>query len=218
MNHNTLQGRLLSPAGFGLVLLCFFLPFVAVSCGPADERVTATFTGVDMVAGSRPDITGAGLTDVDVETIHTLVGDQYDLEPLALFAALAIMAGMACALIRGVRTRHAAGAALAAGALALLVAAELRAISRLEDVRGGQFVDIEALPDPGVATTRFGFWAAAVVLAALAGTHAFARLRAPEAATTASDPPPPERGRPVLAIRRRGRLSRACGRVRHREP
>ena len=33
MNQRTLLDRLLSPAGFGLVLLLFLLPFATVSCG-----------------------------------------------------------------------------------------------------------------------------------------------------------------------------------------
>ena len=54
MNQPTLLGKLLSPAGFGLVVLMFFLPFVAVSCGTDPHRVTATFNGLDMVTGNGP--------------------------------------------------------------------------------------------------------------------------------------------------------------------
>ena len=42
--------RKLSPAPFGLVLLCFFLPFVHVSC--SGERVT-TFSGFQLVTGTE---------------------------------------------------------------------------------------------------------------------------------------------------------------------
>src|SRR5215217_8868932 len=106
MRQPTLAGKLLSPAGFGLVLLCFFLPFVAVSCGPADNQLTATFTGLSMVSNGRPTITGTDLNPDDIATIHALTESQYDLEPLALFAALVIMAAMVCALIKRARTRH----------------------------------------------------------------------------------------------------------------
>jgi len=43
MNQRTLLGRLLSPAGFGLVLIFFLLPFTTVSCGSATEKAEATF-------------------------------------------------------------------------------------------------------------------------------------------------------------------------------
>ncbi len=61
MNQRTLIDRLLSPAGFGLVLLLFLIPFATVSCGVGDERVDATFTGLDLVVGGNPSISGPNI-------------------------------------------------------------------------------------------------------------------------------------------------------------
>lgn len=188
MDQPTLQGKLLSPAGFGLVLLCFFLPFVAVSCGPADNQLTAEFTGLAMVTGTRPEITGTGLNADDVATIHALAESQYDLEPLALFAAVVIMAGMASALIKRARTRHLVSGSIAAGALVLLIGAVLRAQYRLEHMRGTGIVALDALPAAGVASPRYGFWLAAALLVIVAAGHGIGLARSPREAAA----PPPE--------------------------
>ena len=64
MNPRTLIDRLLSPAGFGFVLLLFLLPFLTVSCGvnpgeaSANVEQSFSFTGVDLLVGGAPDITG----------------------------------------------------------------------------------------------------------------------------------------------------------------
>ena len=70
MNQRTLLDRLLSPAGFGLVLLFFLLPFVTVSCGVDNDKISANFTGVDLLVGGPPDITGH---DVDADAAAQLV-------------------------------------------------------------------------------------------------------------------------------------------------
>jgi hypothetical protein len=193
MNQQTLQGKLLSPAGFGLVLLCFFLPFVAVSCGPADEQATATWTGLAMVTGTQPEITGPNLNPDDVATIHALVSDQYDLEPMALFAAIVVMAAMASALIKRVRTRHIVGISLATAAFVLLTGAVLRSTARLEGMRVAELIDLDLVTTDRVASVRYGYWLAAALLVALVAWHVFNLLRtprepAPEAASPVEQP------------------------------
>jgi len=42
--------KYLSPSMFGIILLCFFLPFVTVSCGKSQE-MSLTLTGMQMVTG-----------------------------------------------------------------------------------------------------------------------------------------------------------------------
>ena len=119
MNERTLTGRLLSPAGFGLVLIFCLLPFLTVSCGTAGETITSTFTGVDMVIGGEPDITGPGIDAGAEDELRALVTDKLDLEPLALLAVLVLFAGMGVSLVRDQRLRHglATAIAVAAGAL-----------------------------------------------------------------------------------------------------
>src|SRR5574342_207785 len=121
MDQRPWAGKLLSPAGFGLVLLLFLLPFVAISCQGGSGTATATFTGMDMVVGGAPDYSVTGVPPEDTEPITELFADQYDVEPLAVIAACALLTGMATALIRKRRTRHAAGMGLAVLAGALLV-------------------------------------------------------------------------------------------------
>ncbi len=193
MNQTTLLGKLLSPAGFGLVLLLFFLPFVAVSCGPADQQVTATFSGLDMITGAAPAYSGPDVRPEDAANLNVLFSNQYDSEPLAVLAAAVVLGAMATAFIRTRRTRHVAGISLAVLGAALLLAAELRSISRLNHI---------TLPDddglgvtqlsPVTTWPRVGFYLAAAVLVALAVGHTVALLRpAPLAGVGPPDDGPP---------------------------
>jgi hypothetical protein len=47
--------RKLRPALAGLIILCFLLPFVKISCG---GQPIASMTGIDLVLGNRPDPSG----------------------------------------------------------------------------------------------------------------------------------------------------------------
>ncbi len=180
MNQPTLLSKLLSPAGFGLVLLLFLFPFAAVSCGPDPAtRVTAVFTGIDMINAGAPDISGAGVDPGEADDLVALFADQYDIEPLAILSAVAVLGAMATALIRPVLIRHTAATGLAALGLGLLIAAEVRAIARLENVKTAD------LPTNGIpralnvtASPRYGFFLAAATLLVLGTGHAIALVRA----------------------------------------
>jgi hypothetical protein len=196
MNQRAPVGRLLSPAGFGLVLLMFLLPFLSVSCEAEGAEFVGTFTGIDMVVGGEPDLIAPG-TDEDAQeaqkTLVTIFHDHLDLEPLALLAGLVILGGMAGALIRERLARHATGAGLAVLGAALLVAAQLRVAGRVRDAI--QSVLGPESPEPHV-TSRFGFWMAVAVLVALTAGHLVALILgwrapppalAPATATTDTD-------------------------------
>ena len=133
MNQRTLVGRLLSPAGFGLVLIFFLLPFATVSCGNSAEQVQATFSGLDLAIGGLPDVITPDSDPASAEQVAQLVVQVSDLEPLALLAALAVLAGMAVAALPRVRIRHGAAVALAAIAAGLMVAAIARAPGRVNE-------------------------------------------------------------------------------------
>ncbi len=188
MNQPTLLGKLLSPAGFGLVLLLFFLPFVAVSCGPDDHRVTATYTGLGMVTGGAPTFSGPDIDAANQADLADIFADQYDNESLAVLAAAVILGAMALGFIRDRRTRHAGGVGFAGLGAALLLAAEIRAIGRLNQVRiqdsSGELTDL----GPVSATPRLGFYLAMGVLVVLLVGHAVALFRPPAAA----GPPRPD--------------------------
>jgi hypothetical protein len=191
MNQPTLLGKLLSPAGFGLVVLMFFLPFIAVSCGTDPHRVTATFNGLDMVTGNGPVYSGPDIQPGDQADLDQAFKDQYDNEPLALLAAVVALGGMATVFIGNRRTRHTAGIALAGLATALLVAAEIRSISRLNHIQvtdtDGRVVDLS----PVYARPQIGFYLAIVFLLALIVGHAIAPFR-PVAPAGPAHPPPLE--------------------------
>jgi hypothetical protein len=188
MNQPTLLGKLLSPAGFGLVLVLFFLPFVAVSCGPADRQVTATFTGLNMVTGTAPTYSGPQLHPEDQDNVSALFEDQYTTEPLAILAAGVAFVAMGTVFIPAWRTRHTVRVVLAGLGAALLLAAELRSIDRLNHIqlRGddGKVTDIS----PVNVSPQIGFYLAMAVLLGLAIAHAVARFRGPPGDVLAEGP------------------------------
>lgn len=171
MIEGTPIGRLLSPAGFGLVLLCLLLPFLTVSCTTADGRAQATLTGLDLVVGSGPTYGGDDIGAAEQDTLDRLFSGRYDTEPLMLLAAAVLLVGMAAALIRNRRTRDLTAIWLAAAAAALLVAGLERTVLRLGQLAGGGTL---GSPVVGVTQTRYGFWLALGLLGALAVGHVLA--------------------------------------------
>jgi hypothetical protein len=187
MNQRTLIGRLLSPAGFGLVLLLLLLPFLAVSCGSGEETAVGTFTGIDMVTGGEPDLVVPAMTDEEAQqaqqAVVAMFHDQIDAQPLAILAALVMLLAMAAALIRERMARHALSVGLAVLATALLAGAVVRAISRIEEAM--RAIAEQAETAAFDVSIRYGFWLCVAVLAVLTVGHALALVRAWRA------PPPP---------------------------
>ena len=201
MNQRTLIQRLLSPAGFGLVLLLFLFPFVTVSCGVNTPEASAnfeqsfSFTGVDLLVGGSPDISVSGGADVDdAEVPATIEGDEdqvmavfderygkyYPAQPLAIGAAVIIFAGMIIALalppVR--RAWLSAGAALLAAVL-LAVEVFIIAPGLADDAIADGLADVEgaaeAIASGSLTFTSspgIGFWIAIVVLVGLAAWQA----------------------------------------------
>jgi hypothetical protein len=192
MSQPTLLGKLFSPAGFGLVLLLFFLPFVAVSCGPAEHRVTATYSGLDMVVGNAPYFSGPDIRPDDQTNVSALFQDQYTNEPLALTAAVIVFVAMGAALLNQRRLRHFGAITAAAVAAALLLAGEIRSIDRLNHVQlrdnTGQITDLS----PVNAQPRIGFYLAMAILLALVVGHAIALSRPPPATAARDVHAPPD--------------------------
>jgi len=103
--------RRVSPAVFFLAMVCFFLPFVTLSC--AGERIES-FTGFQLVAGTelkQPGFFG------QVET------QKVSPEPLAFLAFLCIVAGLGSSFFSG---RKPTGAAAIGGGLGFLLLLALR--------------------------------------------------------------------------------------------
>jgi hypothetical protein len=123
--------RLTSPAGLILAALCLLLPFMSASCAIEERRGVqwrVTYTGVDVVAGGRPEV--AFTADAGKEPIHTL--DDVEVgrvlgappaplspQPLGWLAAAVMAAALAATAVpsRTWRTTATAGLALAAAVL-----------------------------------------------------------------------------------------------------
>ncbi len=179
MTQRTLLSRLLSPAGFGLTLLLFLLPFVSSSCDTTEGPVHATFTGVDMLVGGEPDITGPlPLSAEDERVLFSMINLEVDTQPWAVIAVIVIFAGMVWGVVRERLARHAGGTGLAVLAIALLVAAELSSISKLKDVRATRIADLAGTELTGPTQPRVGFWLAVATLALLVAGNALALGRA----------------------------------------
>lgn len=83
----------LSPALFVLIIICFFMPFVNLSCS---GQTIMSLTGVQL-------ITGADIKDQNMfgETNSTQTqDDKVDAQPLALFALITALVGLGISFIR----------------------------------------------------------------------------------------------------------------------
>lgn len=188
MNQRTLLNRLLSPAGFGLVLLAFLLPFATVSCGAGEGRVDATLSGVDLAIGGMPDVSSP---DGDPETAQAMAElwvAESDLEPLALLAGCALIAGMVVGLARQRRIRYAAGAGIAVVAIGLVAGALARIPSQVNAFLA-RVAGSDGLPEGSNANTslRYGSF---VVLALLVGLCAGNGIAFWRARGDKPEPPP----------------------------
>lgn len=147
----SLVKRLLSPAGFLLVLGLFLLPFVTVSCETGVGEIRADYSGVDVATGARPllvippeveqmrrdlaeafeDIGPPGEESKPVEPTKMKANSQ--LTPpagtvpqvLVIAVAAVALAGLLAGFLPALRRRQQLTAATAGLAVVLLVAAEI---------------------------------------------------------------------------------------------
>ena len=205
MNQRTLLDRLLSPAGFGLVLLLFLLPFATVSCGVDNDKISANFTGVDFLVGGPPDISGH---DIDADAAAQLVAvfeNDYQVEPLAIVAAGLVFIGMLLALIPLARIRAWASAATAALALLVLaVVVFFRAPSRVEAAMDHFQAATNIEEDITTSTAgAYGFWLMVVLLLGLTVWNGYQAVREPQPDPDGGDGPPPDIGYAAQPAERR---------------
>jgi len=100
----------LSPSIFGIALICFFLPFIEVSC---EGQKIATFIGIQLVTGTRierPAAFGGG------EQVQRVEG-----EPLAILALFSAIVGLGLSFLKGKKSSIAPAIIGAAGLILLLV-------------------------------------------------------------------------------------------------
>lgn len=158
-------GRLISPVGFMVALICFAFPFVAVSCESPDSKVTVEYTGIDLAAGGDPAVTVDGVAKPPDDDIAA------DAQLLMILALIAVVCGLAVTVMSALRLGLAASprwaaagcAAAATVASGLLVANQLvvthRIVERLTDGGRGDRSAAEKLVE-----TRPAFWVAALFL------------------------------------------------------
>jgi len=204
MNQRTLLDRLLSPAGFGLVLLLFLLPMATVSCSSGGESIDASFTGLDFVIGGEPTISGANVDpDIGTELAATFI-DFYDAEPLAIIAVVLLLVGMAVGLVRQRQLRATISAAIAAVTLVLLgISLFVRFPAKVNDAIDWFKAEAQ-MEDPIAVSTRPTVvgWIALVLLLALAVWQGYEAIRSRTPEPVGGPPPPgtepPPAGAPAL--------------------
>ncbi|MGH3737273.1 MAG: hypothetical protein ACRDT6_16900 [Micromonosporaceae bacterium] len=193
--------RLLSPAGFALVAVCFLLPFLTVSCEAEGHRGEVTYQGADLVVGGAPDVAMDGMTREELpeglrsnEQIDELEG--LEPQPFAIAALLLIVVGAATVLLPTAWSRALGGLACAAVATMFLVAAQTILRSDLQAT-----LDPEAARAAGVQISdRYGFWLTAGLLAGVTALNLLLLVRAgreppgagPEDALPTTLLPPPQ--------------------------
>ena len=185
MRQRTLIGRLLSPAGFGLVLIFFLLPFLTVSCGSG--AIQSSFTGLTLATGGDPTVASAD--PVVAGQLVAILADSLYPEPLMLLAAFAVLAGMAVGFIGHRMVHHGTSLVLAILACCLLVAEIRHAPGRITAALNT--LGAEAGPAGPVDWTmrpQLGFWLSAGALVLLAASHASSLVRANPARGAAPEP------------------------------
>jgi hypothetical protein len=122
--------RWFRPAGFVLAGLFLLMPFIAVSCdtpggyGRAAPGGTTTYTGTDLISGGSPEVTA--------DKAREGTDEKLDPQPLAMAAALLIVAGALIAVIfEHQLLRRAIGTAVAGAAAIFLIANQLTVQSLL---------------------------------------------------------------------------------------
>jgi hypothetical protein len=199
--------RFVSPAGFVLVLLLFFLlPFVSVSCDvPGYGEAGVNYTGTHLATGATPAIPDdlQRVAD-DPETPSELVDPPAPgVQVLAIVLAVLAAAGLLTAFVPRLKTRLLTGTALAIATLTVTVITMVVAQSNIQSalidgVRRSGLADqqqtlhrVEAAADD-LTHTEIGFWLMIVLLALIAlitGTLGLLghRLRSSTATDTSDD-------------------------------
>ncbi len=166
MSDQALWRKLLSPGGFLLVLLCFALPFVTVSCDHPAGTVALDYTGGDLLLGGEPTVSGLPRNASKPDGVFA------DAQLFAFFAFFAGFAGLCAGFAWLWQARYLAGLGAAGLAALFLVANQFTVVRRIRD-------EIEASSpfSPGAAdhmvATRYGFWLALTLLGLLVGYHVF---------------------------------------------
>ena len=189
MSTATKQTRRFSPGFFGVIALCFLLPFVSITC--TGSRIV-TITGLDFITGAKVEIdkefqeslnfgeefdTGDARDAADDVQLEGAEDDRVDRNPFAIAALAAAIVGLVLTLVLKRRGRDLAATILAG--LVLLGLLIFRFDTNNDAAGGEGVVAVEY---------RFGWWVAVVLSAALVAAHASA-LRKTSAPGAPGQPP-----------------------------
>lgn len=180
--------RLLSPVGFLFVLVCFLLPFAAVSCESPDlGRNSLSYSGVDLMTGGRAQLEASDQLratyaegppeDPDSQTPAVPV------QSLVLAALVCAVAGIVVAVLRRPWPRALAGTATALLTVIALGGGEILALRSVRRSATGPATDILGAQANDSSNLhldvhpRYGFWLALLLCVALAAGNGWNLFR-----------------------------------------
>jgi uncharacterized membrane protein YozB (DUF420 family) len=136
----------LSPAVYGLIIFCFLLPFVRLTCS---SQTIMTLTGFELVTGAEVEQNIFNPIDSDQKEIQdqTLSHQDAEAQPMALFALIAAVLSLALGFVKGKKTALAISIVSILGAIFLF----LLKMNMESDIKenGQGVIQIEYL---------FGYW------------------------------------------------------------
>jgi hypothetical protein len=161
--------RATSPTFLVLALLCFVLPFIAVSCdspggyGRVSQGGTTSYTGLELSTGGAPQVTKDHLQPPPQQR-----RDRLDWQPLTVLAGLLVLGGVTASVTLR-RRRGEATAAVTVAAAIVLGLAQLHTRSVLTS-RVAEQTGLSQRDAAKHVATQYGFWLCLllVLLAALA--------------------------------------------------
>ncbi|QVQ54228.1 hypothetical protein J4H86_11365 [Spiractinospora alimapuensis] len=94
MRDTSSKRRVISPGGLLLVAVCFFLPFLTVSCESSFGGGSVTYTGFDLAFNGAPSVSGFGgeASSSDLDDLRA------GFQPLAILSLLGLVAGIGLGL------------------------------------------------------------------------------------------------------------------------
>lgn len=191
-----MKARLLSPAGFLLALLCLFFPFAMVSCNGPSGKLSASYTGTDLLLNGSPTLIKSGVFQDSTNTYTQLLADPptAGVTWLMWIFVVAAVIGLASGFLPVSRNRLILTSGLALLSALLLMISERVALGNLASAlfdsqpAGQQVLSEDAIDD--LTHTRFGYWVAFFLLIAVAIAPpivAFIASRSSAAAKAKSD-------------------------------
>jgi hypothetical protein len=133
----------ISPALFGLTLICFCLPFVSLSCqGDTENRSIITLTGVELATGKNINPPSNPISPTPSQE----GGEKIPSSPFATLAILSGIIGLGTSFIKAKKSAIAPASSGVAGFILLLV---LKSTIDKKLIEEGGFI---------VASYGLGFW------------------------------------------------------------